>query len=697
MKLKEFFHESNYEQDDSLVRNKSDFTPPKGRNQALDDFINITKKIPTNPVAENRHNITHSERQALKSLQEDDNIIIKEADKGGGIVIMNKQYYKAKILSMLQDNSFYDETNNEACKQTFKKIQKVIGLAKDITRNEINYLLDFDCKTSTFYGLPKIHKSKLIKEKCLQSSSTYIEILDPEDLTFRPIVAGPCCETHRLSNLIDILLKPFIKEVQSYIRDDIDFLNYIPENVNKNTLLVSFDVTNLYSNISHNLGLEAINYWLDKHPQLIHRRFNKTFILEAIKVILENNNFTFNEKMYTQVKGTAMGTKFAPTYATLVLAYLEEALYKKSETEFGEEFGQKLRQLWKRFLDDCFMLWDMSRDHLNKFHIMLNNLHPDLNFTIEVNDKELPFLDILLTKEGTRLNTDIYFKPTDTKQYLNYKSCHPKHTINSIPYNLARRICTIVSNSEIKKQRLSELYEHLKSREYPKRIIEAGIREAMKIPKAVLRQVQRKQEEDKTPYVSTYNTKNPEMFGIFTNSLHILNSDPKMKDIVDSTKFIKSKRQLPNLKRLLTKAKYSDTQSQIYKVTKCGRSNCSLCQHITESESYNFNGKVFKVNSNMSCDVKNVLYVITCNGCKEYYIGQTGDKLRTRRTIHAQQIRDPTTRQIPLSAHLDECSNHEPKFQMFPFYKVRSEKASVRLSKENYFINCFKPKLNAIK
>ena len=43
----------------------------------------------------------------------------------------------------------------------------------------------------------------------------------------------------------------------------------------------------------------------------------------------------------------------------------------------------------------------------------------------------------------------------------------------------------------------------------------------------------------------------------------------------------------------------------------------------------------------MSCDVNNVIYAIKCNGCKELYIGQTGDKLRTRRTIHAQQIRDP--------------------------------------------------------
>ena len=97
----------------------------------------------------------------------------------------------------------------------------------------------------------------------------------------------------------------------------------------------------------------------------------------------------------------------------------------------------------------------------------------------------------------------------------------------------------------------------------------------------------------------------------------------------------------------------------------------------------------------MSYDVKNVLYVIRCLGCNEYYIGQTGGKLRDRRTVHAQQIRDPSTRQIPLSAHLDMCSKVTPKFVMFPFFKIKTETTSARIAKEHYFIKCFKPLLNA--
>jgi len=52
----------------------------------------------------------------------------------------------------------------------------------------------------------------------------------------------------------------------------------------------------------------------------------------------------------------------------------------------------------------------------------------------------------------------------------------------------------------------------------------------------------------------------------------------------------------------------------------------------------------FHVKQNMNCSVENILYALRCNGCDEIYIGQTGDKLRNRRTVHEQQMRDPSAR-----------------------------------------------------
>ena len=212
LRLKEFFLEYQNNEDDSIVRNKSFFEPPKNRNVALDQFIDITKRFPFENLKNNpKYNLTLNERKSITSLKNDKSIVIKEADKGGGIVIMNTDYYKQKIMKMLEDDTFYKSTNDNCNKATFKKIRELIKLSKDITRHEIDYLLNFEFKSSLFYGLPKIHKSKLIKTKCKETTTNYLELVDPEDLTFRPIVAGTICETHRLSNLIDILIKPFTK------------------------------------------------------------------------------------------------------------------------------------------------------------------------------------------------------------------------------------------------------------------------------------------------------------------------------------------------------------------------------------------------------------------------------------------------------------------------------------------------------
>lgn len=270
----------------------------------------------------------------------------------------------------------------------------------------------------------------------------------------RPIVAGPASPTHRLSNFIDIILKPLCQHVPSFIRDSMDFINKIPKNINKETILVSFDVVNLYTSIPHELGLEAIEYWLDNYSTSLTRPFPKDFILKAITIVLRENTFQFDNTDYKQIQGTAMGTKMAPAYATLVMGYLEMQLYEKFKEKYGNDAKEEFIKLFKRFLDDCFYIWERTEKELY----------------------QLPFLDILLYKEAEKLETDIYYKETDTHQYLDYYSCHPRHTKSNIPYTLARRICALVSKENLQNKRLKELKTFLKKQNYPESLIENGIR-----------------------------------------------------------------------------------------------------------------------------------------------------------------------------------------------------------------------------
>ena len=118
------------------------------------------------------------------------------------------------------------------------------------------------------------------------------------------------------------------------VKDDFDFLKKCKRNLTKNSKQSPFDLTRVSTNLPHNLGLKTIEYWLDKNPESIYFRFNKFFILEALKLVLKNNDFVFTEEIFHRIAGTATSTIVAPTYATLVIRYLEIQFYEKCENDF---------------------------------------------------------------------------------------------------------------------------------------------------------------------------------------------------------------------------------------------------------------------------------------------------------------------------------------------------------------------------
>ena len=66
---------------------------------------------------------------------------------------------------------------------------------------------------------------------------------------------------------------------------------------------MKIDVVNLYSNIPDT----------GKPTRKFICKFSKDMVLECAKSILQINNMKFNNEFYNQIKGTAIGTIFAPT------------------------------------------------------------------------------------------------------------------------------------------------------------------------------------------------------------------------------------------------------------------------------------------------------------------------------------------------------------------------------------------------
>ena len=132
-------------------------------------------------------------------------------------------------------------------------------------------------------------------------------------------------------------------------------------------------------------------------------------------------------------------------------------------------------------------------------------------------------------------------------------------------------------------QRLDELKTYIDKRKYPLKLIEDAIEKVKLLDRTcLLKKAGKSKESHIIPYVTTFNPYNPEIFYEIRQHKHILHRNDDLHKIFKDKIFLKSKRQTPNLKRLLTKAKFTSKQPEEFKVEKCNELRCGLCKHLME-------------------------------------------------------------------------------------------------------------------
>ena len=112
---------------------------------------------------------------------------------------------------------------------------------------------------------------------------------------------------------------------------------------------------------------------------------------------------------------------------------------------------------------------------------------------MKYDQKEMNFLDINLKVTGKKNNNRYFYKSTNTHNYVPFQSKHPKHTLINIPYNLARRLCTILDGRTTLEQRLNRLRDILRHQGYPEKIIDNGIKKQNLSPKKHYENLQKNQ------------------------------------------------------------------------------------------------------------------------------------------------------------------------------------------------------------
>ena len=489
-----------------------------------------------------------------------------------------------------------------------------------LTINEHAVILEKDWKTSNLYVLPKINKSKTIIEEIAKKNTEYIQMEMPDDLTSRPIVSGPKSVTKGLSKLLEKILTPLVGQLRTYIKDERDFLSKFPRDIGEGKYVICCDVKSLYTSIPNSLGLQAIEYWIDRLADLIPTRFTKDFIIEGTKFVLENNYFNFGDTTWHQIVGTAMGKEVASPYACLTVGFLEETILfpQLLPANFEPSIVQEIIEMFFRFVDDGITgLPDEVEPE--KFQDVMNQMDPSVQYTITkpirtiINEKPFRRTDFLslkvLVSQLGKILTDIYYKETNTHDYLHYSSHHPTHIKNNIPFVLAKSIIVITTDNEMMENNLRDLTSWLLNCGYPLQVITKGIHNARLQGPAPPPDKKRS-----IPLITTFFS-NLDGGNILEAAKSLIqnSSNTRIKEAFKDVRFIHARRQPPNILQQVTNAKFVTSERNIRPgIWRCGRYDgvvCKICElYLQECTSFTTaGGKIWTVNCHAHCNSLNVL------------------------------------------------------------------------------------------
>ena len=165
---------------------------------------------------------------------------------------------------------------------------------------------------------------------------------------------------------VDFQLKPRVS-IYHRTSDTNHFLNILLSlnNLPANSLLVTLDVSSLYTNIPHNEGINACDHFLRKRS-ISNNSIPSGTICDLIRMILTTNNFIFSDQHYLQIHGTAMGTKMAPSFANLFLGRFETNALNNAPYKPHTRL---------RYIDDIFVIWTDGLHKLKIFIDYLNTRH----------------------------------------------------------------------------------------------------------------------------------------------------------------------------------------------------------------------------------------------------------------------------------------------------------------------------------
>ena len=342
--------------------------------------------------------------------------------------------------------------------------------------------------------------------------------------------------------------------------------------------------------------------------------------------------------------------------------------------------------IYYRFIDDLFVVLS-NNQNISDLEMAFGSLKLK-----SLSGKNVQFLDldISINSITNNLSFKVFFKPTNTFSYLFIESNHKNSIFKNIVKTVfirIRRICSkyndfIYFTSIIKKQLLERGYDF--------NTINKVFTMVSNLDKEKLLLYKDKKNLD---YKNNFIFKTVFDLNLYNQADIIKKSFENLKN--DDERFKKfdiivvNKCQLNLSSLLIHNFKFPRVDKQYFRV--CNNSNCFTCKFSNKNYHLNLGENlILPIFDNSSCDSINLVYIIFCNKCNCYYIGQTNN-IKKRIYNHLTSIKKfiPFDKKNTVISNHFNLKNHD--YSNFSFYIIKKniEHLNTRLKTESFLINLF--------
>ncbi|CAF3028976.1 unnamed protein product, partial [Rotaria sp. Silwood2] len=380
--------------------------------------------------------------RSIRTLIKEKNLIIRLTDKSHNFYIGSETEFNKKVQKFFADTNAFMELSenpfNDIANKVIQFLNRLRG--KDFIRKwHYEQMMPDRTKTQLahLYFNPKTHKDNIPVrpiENTIHAPTTNISKF--LDKILQPIFNDKCKET----NIIDGA--SLIERLHKYIRKGL---------FKSSTLFCTFDIHNLYTMLPQKESIKILGEFLEVHGYTKVKGIDVTTIKELATIVLQENAFVYDKKVYKQTTGGAMGSLFTLTLAHIFMWKWQKEFVRQQDIT-NEFYGRQV------YIDDVFMTWNRSEKELRKLLDNANTWHSNIKLDYKI-DKSLPFLDVLLTNNNGILLTSVYHKPAAEPYVTPFLSDHPRHVFKNIIENALTKAVRYSSTIQVfeNEQRLIKL------------------------------------------------------------------------------------------------------------------------------------------------------------------------------------------------------------------------------------------------